>query len=100
ACRQGNRSGSVRDSHRERRLQMAGGASKSMFPVPVAVGILCAAIGVGIGYWSRGYAEDHRVSASSGGGAAGGMGRGGSGGGGMMGGMGGGGGGQQHPNVG
>ena len=75
---------------------MAGSASKSMFPAPVAVGILAAAIGVGIGYWSRGYAEDHRVAASGGGGGA--MGRGGSGGG-MMGGMGGGGG-QQHPNVG
>src|SRR5437868_5393056 len=78
---------------------MAGSASKSMFPAPVAVGILAAAIGVGIGYWSRGYAEEHRMAASGGGG---GMGRGGSGGGGMMGGMGGmgGGGGQQHPNVG
>jgi len=58
---------------------MANGGSKSMFPAPVAVGILCAAIGVGIGYWSRGYADAQRLP-PSGGGAASGMGRGGSGG--------------------
>ena len=60
-----------------------------MFPLPVAVGILCAAVGVGIGYWSRGYAESQRVPAASGGPPRGMPGA--PGGGGMMGGMGGGG---------